>query len=235
MAVSSSPSSRPLVSTSQSGSTPEIRRGLAHRRLVVGIGGDGQRRQGADGREHARRAAGGVLVQVQAQARTEVGHALDGGHRVSAFRAAGRRVAGVVRDLGVVRRARAGVADEPAMRISIERAWPFQALGPRQRRDRACQAGQAGLRERLDRHELDEVRGVEAAADPGRAGGGQHVVRADGVIAGDLRRPRADEHRAGIGDTAARAHRCRRPDARAPPRWPALSASAIVRVTMMPP
>ena len=35
---------------------------------------------------------------------------------------------------------------------------------------------------------------------PRGAGGRQHVIRSDRVIAGHLRRPGADEHRAGIHD-----------------------------------
>ena len=44
---------------------------------------------------------------------------------------------------------------------------------------------------------LHEVGGRQPAAHARGAGGRQHVVRADGVVAGHLRRPRADEQRAG--------------------------------------
>ena len=81
----------------------------------------------------------------------------------------------------------------------------------------------------------DEVGGRQAAADARGAGGRQHVVRADRVVAGDLRRPRADEQRAGAPHLRRHAGHRPRPDARAPRRWPESIASAIERVTMMPP
>ena len=49
---------------------------------------------------------------------------------------------------------------------------------------------------------LTKSAAFKSAAMPRRARGRQHVIRADRIVAGHLRRPAADEDGAGIGDAA---------------------------------
>ena len=94
---------------------------------------------------------------------------------------------------------------------------------------------QTALGHPLDRHQFDEVSGIQSATKSRRAGGRQHVIRADRVVAADLGRPFADKHRAGIHDRGGRSRRCRRPRVRSPTGWRVRSLRSSSPQTMIPP
>ena len=154
------PSSRPLVSEhARRGSTPSGRR----RRCVTRGSRGRTRRPRASARAIASITAGeqpaGVLVQVQAQARS-------------------RRV--LVH--GRHRHATLMTSADPAMRLARDAA---QALGVGQRDGRSGRCGPGPARvSRCTRADAHEVGRAQAAAEPRGAVGRQHVVRAGGVVAG---------------------------------------------------
>ena len=122
------PSSRPLVSTTQSGSTPRNAAVSRTAAFVVGVGGDVARVETPRmAVEHLRRTAAGVLVEVQPKPGPRSGMPWMRGHRARTFRAAVRRA-------GTDRRW------HPDLDRSGVRLEPF---GPRQRGDRAGEPPQA--------------------------------------------------------------------------------------------
>ena len=220
----------------RSGSTP---RNAAVSRIAsreVGIERQPLGREAADGLHHLRRAAARVLVQMQPQSRPEIGHSLDR-HQLSVTLGSERPA---LSESGVrVRRRRRKPAGlklvASPVRASIDRAWPSRPsarasvviVSAMARRPRSGHA--------LHRDQLHEVGGVQPAAIARGAGGGQHVVRADGVVAGHLRGPRADEDGAGVHDRARRSRRTRPPGARRRRRWPGPWLRSCDVATMMPP
>ena len=84
-------------------------------------------------------------------------------------------------------RLRCGQADGHRLRV------PVQAFRLGQRDHGAADPSQPRGGDALHRDLPHEIGAGQAAADPCGAGGRQHVIGADGVIAGDLRRPLSDE------------------------------------------
>jgi hypothetical protein len=73
----------------------------------------------------------------------------------------------------------------------------LEPLFARKRDDRRGEIVESSARHPLNGRHAHEIGGMKASTKPGGAIGRQHVIRADGVIARDLGRVRADENRTG--------------------------------------
>ena len=166
---------------------PDRRRDSARRRRSPRRSRDRSPRRIGDERaerlDHRRRAAAGVLVEVQAQALAEIGP----------------------RWYWLVIACR---LPSPRRRLR-----PSRRRQPHRRSTRACAVRPSASASAIDRRRQPaqprrvtasarsttrtKSAALQAAAEARRAAGRQHVVRAGGVVAGRLRRPRADEDRAG--------------------------------------